>query len=277
MRKSKRNSFFRDSSRVMLTTTDFIPSRGRGVKIAIGIIFGIIIMAVLYLLFFSPYFEVRSATVVGNQKISYEDVQKALRDTESARNTLFFPQDNLFLIQSSVIAEKLREEFFIVESVKVQKVFPNIIRVKITEKTPVAVWQQNNSRFYVDQRGYVIDRVDITADTGTIPVVINQVAGDIPTVGDFVIHPDTLEHIATTQKELPAKIGVTAKLFTVPTGFALEYSVQTSEGWDIIFSRERPVSAQLDGLKSMLAGVIGNKRSFLHYVDLRVVNTGYFK
>lgn len=261
----------------MLTTTDFIPSRGRGVKIAIGIIFGIIIMAVLYLLFFSPYFEVRSATVVGNQKISYEDVQKALRDTESARNTLFFPQDNLFLIQSSVIAEKLREEFFIVESVKVQKVFPNIIRVKITEKTPVAVWQQNNSRFYVDQRGYVIDRVDITADTGTIPVVINQVAGDIPTVGDFVIHPDTLEHIATTQKELPAKIGVTAKLFTVPTGFALEYSVQTSEGWDIIFSRERPVSAQLDGLKSMLAGVIGNKRSFLHYVDLRVVNTGYFK
>lgn len=261
----------------MLTTTDFIPSRGRGIKIAIAVVLGVLCISGTYLLLFSSYFVVKNATVVGNQKVSYDEVQKALQETESGRNTLFFPKNNLFLIQGSVLSQKLEDEYFIIDSVEVQKVFPNIIRVEIEEKIPVVVWQQNNTKFYVDQEGYVIDRVAATADTGDVPLVVNQVPADIPEIGDYVIHPDSLEHVAITQKELPTKIGVTTKLFTMPTGFAREYSVQTSEGWSIIFSRERPVEAQLDGLKSMLQGAIGDKRSFLQYVDLRVSNTGYFK
>lgn len=261
----------------MLTTTDFIPERGRAVKIAIIAAVIFIILAAIYTLLFSSYFGVKSATVVGNQKISFDDAQKALQETENARNTFIFPHNNLFLIRGSVLADKLKKEFFIIDTVKVQKVFPNIIRIKIQEKEPVAVWQQNNTKFYVDQRGFVIDRVPLSDTSVTVPVIVNQVAGDIPEVGDFVISTDALEHIATTQKELPEKIGVTAKLFTMPTGFALEYTAQTSEGWDVIMSRERPVSAQLDGLKAMLQGTLANKRSFLHYVDLRVKNTGYFK
>lgn len=261
----------------MLTTTDFIPSRGNGVKIAFIVAVALVVLAALYLLFFSSYFAVKSATVVGNQKITYDEVQKALSDTESARNTLFFPKNNLFLIRGSVLADKIKKDHFIVDAVKVQKVFPNVIRVKITEKAPVAVWQQNNTRFYIDQEGYVIDRVQLSEDTGQIPVIVNQIAGNIPNVGDYVLRPEALEHVVNAQKELPEKIGVTAKLFTMPTGFAQELTIQTSEGWDLIISVERSVSAQLDGLQSMLQGAIGNKRSFLHYVDLRVPNTGYFK
>lgn len=261
----------------MLTTTDFIPTRGRGVKIAVLVMCLIFLIALVYLLFFSSYFLVKSVTVVGNEKISYDDVQAVLQETENARNTLFFPKNNLFLIQGSTFAEKLKQKYFTIESVKVQKVFPNVIRVKIQEKTPVAVWQQNNTRFYVDQRGYVVDRVPLALDTGAIPVVINQVAGSIPDVGDYVMTSNALEHMVNTQKELPEKIGVTAKLFTMPTGFAQEFSVQTSEGWSIIMSTERTVSAQLEGLQSMLQGVIKDKRAFLKYVDLRVANTGYFK
>ncbi len=277
MRKPKRKSFFASQDRVMLQTTDFVPTRSSNVKIAFIVVVIVIVLVAAYFLLFSPYFLVQSATVLGNKEVTYDQVQATLKETESARNTLIFPNNNLFLIRGSDLSARLKEKYFIVSDVKVQKVLLNVLKVTITERAPVIIWQQNNTRFYVDQNGYVIDRAPLDVSGITLPLVINQVSGDIPEIGDYVINKEALERIVTTQKELPAKIGVNEKLVTMPTGFALEFSVQTSEGWNIIFDRTRSVESQLDGLKSMLDGAIKDKRPFLKYVDLRVKNTGYFK
>ena len=261
----------------MLTTTDFIPTRSRGIKIALAVVLLVALLAALYFFFFSSYFIVETATVVGNSKVSFESVQEKLQEVENERSTLFLPNNHLFLIRSEELARKLKESYFIIDSIKIRKSFPNVLRVEITEKTPALVWQQNNTQFFVDQHGHVIERVPLDSKNESLPLVINQVSTAIPNTSDYVLHKDAIERIVTVYKQLPAKIGVEGKTTVIPTGFALEFSVQTSEGWSIIFDRERPIQAQLDGLQSMLQNEIGEKRAFLTYVDLRVENVGYFK
>ncbi len=63
---------------------------------------------------------------------------------------------SLFLLQTNNIKEKLKEEDFI-ESFEIKKIYPNKIKIKITEKKPIAILQNKKEKKYYTNNGEIIN------------------------------------------------------------------------------------------------------------------------
>ena len=62
-----------------------------------------------------------------------------------------------------------------VRSAKVQRVFPKTIALKISEKFPLALWQQNQKLILVDDQGHLIPSINPTSFS-YLPIVIGEKA-----------------------------------------------------------------------------------------------------
>jgi len=102
--------------------------------------------SLFYLLFFFPFWEVREVNIVGEENIEQEEAEEIVRDCLRARRLLVFPKKNLIIVSKEEIETKLEERFAQIETVEVSKEFPDILKVVILEKEPVAVWATGAGR-----------------------------------------------------------------------------------------------------------------------------------
>lgn len=262
----------------MLQATDLIPRKSKGFTALVFAAIAIIVLSGAYCIFFSPFLLVTSITVAGAERIDSNAILTRVEKVLQEPTKSIIQKKNILFISESEITSALKKDFYSLDTVGIERIFPNAIKVTISERVPVIVWQQSNTRYYIDKKGKVIQRASIEDRLAEIPLVTNIIdTNKLPNNGSYVVHPEAIERILSVKNQLQPKIGVDAKSFTMPTGFAEEFTVQTSEGWSIIFDRKRSVISQLDALSQMLAGAIKDKRPFLHYVDLRIKNVGYFE
>lgn len=238
----------------------------------------ITLVAIGYFLFYSDYFVVKEIVVVGTEGISRDAVKSIADDTMKKDHFFLFPEKHILAISKANVRKNIENSFPALQDVRVEKNLPNSLKIVIQERTPVAVWYEGSTSFFVDSKGTVLGKVakkDINAD---LPQILNSAKSEkAPESGDYIVHPQALERIITARQVLPTKIGVTAQKVTMPTGFALEFTVTTSEGWYVTFDRERSIQSQVETMQTMLQEEIGDKRPFLQYIDLRVKNVGYFR
>ena len=64
-------------------------------------------------------------------------------------------EEKLFLINTEDITNSLENETFI-ESFRIKKVYPNLIKLIITEKKPIAILQNKKKKFYISDKGSLI-------------------------------------------------------------------------------------------------------------------------
>ncbi len=68
----------------------------------------------------------------------------------------FLLNENLFLINLDEIQNSLKDVDFI-ESFSIKKIYPNTIKIIVTERKPIAILQNKKKKFYISDKGDTID------------------------------------------------------------------------------------------------------------------------
>ena len=170
----------------------------RRAKIVIGILITFSAMALVVLAFWSAWsnmfkrndrfiltrFTVESADGGGWWHGKEDAVLRRLsghEDDPEGSIGIVVGSTNLFSLDPEKIRLKL-ERVPEIESVKVQRILPNTLSVKITERTPVAILGKRGAFLLIDQEGVVIRRSRSLKITGMLPVIYGY-RGAVPVPG----------------------------------------------------------------------------------------------
>lgn len=103
----------------------------------------IVLSAVIYLVLTLPYFHVPNATVLGNTRMTREEIDSVLGITGKS----------IFMVQPQDVAARIRMNYPELAAVEVNVYLPNHVYVTVTERQPVILWQQDNGYTWIDPTG----------------------------------------------------------------------------------------------------------------------------
>lgn len=79
-----------------------------------------------------------------------------LKSKEIKKKLTFLYEDNLFFFNTKNIEVALQNISFI-ESYSLKKIYPNKLKIKIIEKQPVAILQRKKEKYYISDKGEIIE------------------------------------------------------------------------------------------------------------------------
>ena len=134
----------------------------RAARLRVAAIVGavVLVIAACVGLYSSPLFTVTNVEVAGVQHITAAQV-RALAQVPADATLIRFPAD---AVAARVAADPW------VASVSVSRVFPSGMRIRVTERVPLAIVDAGTSMWLVDGTGMVIAKPSASA-SGTLPVV----------------------------------------------------------------------------------------------------------
>lgn len=213
----------------------FIMPRVRANLRFASILISLLLGAAIYLAFTLQYFFVPSATVLGNNHISVEEINSILGVTGQ----------NIFTVQPAELQTRLRQNYPELLSAEVKVYLPNHVYVTLIERTPVIIWQRGEGYTWIDQAGVAFRPRGLEA--GLVPVV----AVDDPIPGT-VVSGDLFSPPPYMQEELVDAILALAP--QLPAGTTMTFdSVQglgwkDSRGWQVYFGtsvEDMPLKARV--------------------------------
>jgi len=176
----------------------------------------------LYLLLSLPYFHVPSATVLGNNRITREEI-------ESVSGVL---GQSIFTVQPDEVEARLRMNYPELLSAQVSVYLPNHVYVTMTERQPVILWQQDEGITWIDATGVAFRPRGLVA--GLVPVkgLVIPPIGSAPLDDPFAPPP-------FIQKELVDAILALAPHVPADTTMVFDRSFGLgwvdSHGWKVFF------------------------------------------
>jgi hypothetical protein len=189
----------------------------------IGSIFIVVLVGVaLYFLLSQPYFRVPSVTVLGNNRLTRDDIQTAAG----------VMGQSIFTVQPDEVETRLRVNFPELLSVQVDVYLPNHVYVTMTEREPVIIWQQDEGYTWIDATGVAFRPRGII--TGLVPVkgLVTPPPGSAPL-------DDPLSPQPYLQKELVDSILLLAPHVPADTTMVFDRSFglgwTDSRGWKAFF------------------------------------------
>ena len=119
---------------------------------------GLIILFIL-LTTYTPKFNFIINSNLLIQKIKIEN-NSIIKSDKLKKKLSFLYKENLFFLNIKDIEKKLKSETFI-ESFSIKKIYPKTIKLIIVEKTPIAILQKKREKFYISDKGSLINFKDI--------------------------------------------------------------------------------------------------------------------
>jgi hypothetical protein len=98
---------------------------------------------VIYLALSIPYLHVGNATVLGNNRLSAEEINSVLGVTGQS----------IFTVRPADVATRLLLNYPELSSAQVNVYLPNHVYVTVTEREPVILWQQDGGYTWIDSAG----------------------------------------------------------------------------------------------------------------------------
>ncbi len=140
-----------------------------------SIVLTVLMVAALYLAWTLPYFHATWATVIGNNRVTADEINAALG----------VAGHSIFTIQPDKVEARLLSNYPELASVQVKVYLPNYVYVTVTEREPVILWQQGEGYTWIDAdgvafrpRGFVAGLVPVIGN-GTPPVPDESTAGSL--------------------------------------------------------------------------------------------------
>lgn len=187
-------------------------SRPRGSWRVASFLLTFLFGAAIYLMWTLPYFHVPASTVLGNVRLSREEIETVLGVTGQS----------IFLVQPEDQALRLRLNYPELASAQVKVYLPNYVYVTVSERQPVILWQQGDGFTWIDSTGVAFrPRGEVK---GLVSVLgLATPPADVPSLDDKLGPP------AYMQKELVEAILILAP--NVPADSILTYDPQDGLGW----------------------------------------------
>jgi len=216
----------------------------------------LILIFLIYIVAFGPYFRIKNIQVEGVKSIEVSDY---LHKTLLGKNILFFLPGQYL--------NQLTRKFPILEQAKIVRGLPSTILIVASERDQVLTWC-SDACFNIDNYGYAYE-------------VAKPVPSQIPLVdkssikieiGDKVTTPNFINFYLNALKrtqEMGLKI---TEARIEETSYKL--ILKTSENYDIIFDTSESLNNQISALKQVLEK---NRPDVKVYADLRVEGLVYVK
>jgi cell division septal protein FtsQ len=122
-----------------------------------GILIAGSVLATLGFFIYIPYFRIKKITLQGFKTTSKSEVESFV-STIIDNEQLFFPKNNIFLVDSKKIEKDILDKFSFAE-VHLKKSFPNSIEIEVEEKESVAIAYSNQDYFLIDRDGRIIQKM----------------------------------------------------------------------------------------------------------------------
>ncbi len=142
-------------------------------KLAI-VIFLLILALIIYFLFYSSYFNIKTIKAEGEGRVSPETIEKLAWRQIKNNFFILWPEKNIFLFRSEKLIQTLNSKY-VFSFIKITKKFPRTILVKYKEKEYDLIWQEAKKYFYANSEGNIITEITPEEAAGkSYPLIENQ-------------------------------------------------------------------------------------------------------
>jgi len=172
----------------------------------------ILLGATIYLALTLPYFHVPNITLLGNNRLTREEIEAVLAVTGQS----------IFIVQPDILATRLRMNYPELASVEVNAYLPNHVYVTVGERLPVILWQQGDGFTWIDSGGVAFRPHGVASELVPVIGLTAPPTGIVPADDPFSPPP-------YMQKELVDAILVLAP--HVPAGSTMVFDPTDGLGW----------------------------------------------
>jgi hypothetical protein len=183
-------------------------------------------------------------------------------------------------------------EYPLFASVSVTRVFPDGVRVEVTERKKIILWcsgesvlgvsgaaAAGGSCYLIDEEGRAKDGARaMLPENMPYALSITDLSGKPVTAGEKVFDPQYGAFVVRMNELFPERLGFALEpQYTTVSRFADEVRARTSEGWEVYIGSEIPLESSLNALKLLFEKELPQeKRAKLAYIDLRAENRAYY-
>lgn len=167
----------------------------------------------LYMFWTDPQFRVSGVKVVGNQRLSLEEIN----------NVLELNGKPIFSIEPELIREQALRHYSELTTVSVTVSMPNLVTLYITERQPIIQWQQESGYTWIDETGTAFQP---NGDGQGLIIVqalgepgFNPISSDDPLLPPVFMPENTVKSIIALAPH-------------VPPGSVLIYDSENGLSWD---------------------------------------------
>lgn len=265
---------------------------GSGIFVSVLFLWLLFFATLGYVAFFSPFFVIGTPRISGMHQISPEALNTSLESQLAGKHLNILPKRNFFLFRPSALETFLRNEYPLLASATVVRVFPDGLSLSVTEREKMIVWcvieslenvEENISSkrncFLIDEAGRAGDASRALAEENISAVLfVTDTSGRVAVEGDRVFDSDYGRFILQLNRLFAEQIGIGLGVeYTTVSRFANEVRAKTHEGWEVYFNTEIPIEASLSALKLLFEKELPQeRRTGLAYIDLRTENRVYY-
>lgn len=222
----------------------------------LAIVSACVLVALVWFLFFSPYFQVKNISIEGDASPETKLIIEKLNGR------------NIFLIGGRRAERDLQRDQSWIKSIKIIRGIPDTVRVRLIERDAAFGWKTGDKTYLIDKEGVVFkevqeNKLSLITDNRSVPVKL----GDKVVTVDFIDFIESLRQVIPLQTDLKI-IGMQVD----ETTFHL--AIVADKGFKVIFDTLRPLQSQLDDFNIFYK----EKKDDIHeYVDMRVEGIVYYK
>ncbi len=247
----------------------------------IALLLLMIMTGVVYVVLFFPKFQIANIQVSGNEKITTEEIKNIVQT--NINQSLF--SKSMFVFDTKNTTERIKNRFPGVESVDMQKKWPQDVMVIIKERKPFAVFCRNEETqpcFSIDEHGVIFEPFEGNLqDT----LVITQESNNKELfAGQHAITKNIIDTILKVRKNLQDNVQIDIKKVLVsspeinPLPQETMIIFTTSEHWQIYINQALDINTQITKMNLLLKDEITPAiRKNLKYIYLQYQDRAYYK
>jgi cell division septal protein FtsQ len=224
---------------------------------------------------------IRDVTVSGNSITATDDIVAAVEGKLDGNDWLLFPKKNFLIYPKRAIEESLRSQFPALRSVSVALADPHTLGVRVTERTPQALWCRydgtlpqplTDNCYLMDAAGFVY--LKAPEFKGNAYMRYYGLIDPAEPVGQNYL-PDSIAKISAFVDGV-RDLGLSPSAISVLNG---EYDLYLADGGRIIFDPDADYNDTLLNLATLIQNnaTESGSSSSIDYIDLRYGNKVYYK
>lgn len=264
-------------------------SAGEGVR-ATGFQFGLFLDLILlvaflatagYVFIFSSFLAVRLIEVAGTERLASGIVSERIRTEMEGKIGGMIPRDNIIFISKERLARVLREEYGVLDSIAIEKKFPDRLLVRVTERDPRIYFVSRGEKYVVDAAGvaYVPEHFAEVALEAENLLTLRDGLDRAVVAGERVIQADYLNFVLQARMLIKDELGFEVESEVLAPQLASGDAFFTVRGgWKVYVNQQTGAKKGIEMLRIVLREKIDKSRlNDLEYVDVRSDNKVYYK
>ncbi len=124
------------------------------------LLFLVLLVGLIYLMFFSTVFNIKTIEITGLSRVSASEVEKIAWGQSDQNRYWLLRQNNLLVFDKNNLSRTLTDTYHFKE-IKINKSLFHTLKINLTEREYGYIWQENDKYYYIDQAGYLINELAV--------------------------------------------------------------------------------------------------------------------